>query len=368
MDADGSARARRSSRSTPPSWIPGLRRGPHRPDDRDPTGLVHLAPAHLGRADPRRRLLGLLREARRTPSSAIRASSSTSSSCSWRKARTPGSASRTATAATGPTPPTQERLERLRPAGVACPRCGKRDGLTFHEHIVDVWFESGVSHSAVLGATREPALARRPLPRGARPVPRLVPLVPARRGQRPRARALPRGRDPRLHARRRRTQDVQVAGQRDLADRRRREARRRDPAHVGLDGRLPRGHAPVRRDPRPQRRGLSQDPQHLPLPAGQPERTSTRGRDRVPYDEMEELDRWALQQLESAAQAAGSRPTTITSTTSSTTACTSFCAVTLSSFYLDIIKDRLYTFPREPSARGARRRRCCTGWPTRCAG
>jgi isoleucyl-tRNA synthetase len=49
-----------------------------------------------------------------------------------------------------------ERLARLVPAAVACPRCGRRDALQFHEHIVDVWFESGVSHSAVLG--REPGL------------------------------------------------------------------------------------------------------------------------------------------------------------------------------------------------------------------
>jgi isoleucyl-tRNA synthetase len=47
-----------------------------------------------------------------------------------------------------------ERLERLVPAGVACPSCRRRDGLRFHEHIVDVWFESGVSHAAVLGRDR----------------------------------------------------------------------------------------------------------------------------------------------------------------------------------------------------------------------
>jgi len=47
-----------------------------------------------------------------------------------------------------------ERLERLVPAGVTCPSCRRRDGLRFHEHIVDVWFESGVSHAAVLGHDR----------------------------------------------------------------------------------------------------------------------------------------------------------------------------------------------------------------------
>jgi isoleucyl-tRNA synthetase len=50
----------------------------------------------------------------------------------------------------------RERLDRLVPATVACPSCGSRDHLAIHDHIVDVWFESGVSHSAVLG--RDPDL------------------------------------------------------------------------------------------------------------------------------------------------------------------------------------------------------------------
>jgi isoleucyl-tRNA synthetase len=45
----------------------------------------------------------------------------------------------------------RERLDRLVPEGVTCPRCESRDGLAIDDHIVDVWFESGVSHSAVLG-------------------------------------------------------------------------------------------------------------------------------------------------------------------------------------------------------------------------
>ena len=32
-------------------WVPGVGRGAHRRHDRGPPGLVHLAPAHLGRAD-----------------------------------------------------------------------------------------------------------------------------------------------------------------------------------------------------------------------------------------------------------------------------------------------------------------------------
>jgi isoleucyl-tRNA synthetase len=45
----------------------------------------------------------------------------------------------------------RERLDRLVPEAVACPVCGSREQLAIHDHIVDVWFESGVSHSAVLG-------------------------------------------------------------------------------------------------------------------------------------------------------------------------------------------------------------------------
>lgn len=44
-----------------------------------------------------------------------------------------------------------ERLGRLVPEGLSCPSCGRRDDLVCQDHIVDVWFESGVSHSAVLG-------------------------------------------------------------------------------------------------------------------------------------------------------------------------------------------------------------------------
>src|SRR4030095_10122964 len=39
---------------------------------------------------------------------------------------------------------------------------GGRDGLRFHEHIVDVWFESGVSHRAVLAPWMEDAALRWP--------------------------------------------------------------------------------------------------------------------------------------------------------------------------------------------------------------
>jgi isoleucyl-tRNA synthetase len=44
-----------------------------------------------------------------------------------------------------------ERTSRLIPQTVTCPDCGSRERLHLHDHIVDVWFESGVSQAAVLG-------------------------------------------------------------------------------------------------------------------------------------------------------------------------------------------------------------------------
>jgi isoleucyl-tRNA synthetase len=49
-----------------------------------------------------------------------------------------------------------ERRERLLPPEVACPSCGRRESLTLQDVIVDVWFESGVSHEAVLGRPHQP--------------------------------------------------------------------------------------------------------------------------------------------------------------------------------------------------------------------
>jgi isoleucyl-tRNA synthetase len=72
--------------------------------------------------------------------------------------------------------------------------------------------------------------------------------------------------------------------------------------------------------------------------------------DSVPYEEMEELDRWALHKLQELSERIFK-------------ACEdfnfhivyhslhNFCVLDLSSFYLDIIKDRLYTSPKKSKAR-----------------
>ena len=75
--------------------------------------------------------------------------------------------------------------------------------------------------------------------------------------------------------------------------------------------------------------------------------------DAVAYESMEEIDRWVLQQLERV------RRTCFESYESHRYhllyhGIHNFCTVGLSSFYLDILKDRLYTFPpRHPARRSA---------------
>jgi len=73
-------------------------------------------------------------------------------------------------------------------------------------------------------------------------------------------------------------------------------------------------------------------------------------RDQIPYNEMEELDRWALHRLqyfnERVQKAYESFEFHLVYHSLH-----NFCVVDLSSFYLDIIKDRLYTSPRQSLAR-----------------
>ena len=68
--------------------------------------------------------------------------------------------------------------------------------------ILDVWFDSGSTHAFVLEDTARPALAGRPLSRRLGPASRLVPFLAARKLRHARPRALRRGPDARLHARR----------------------------------------------------------------------------------------------------------------------------------------------------------------------
>ena len=77
--------------------------------------------------------------------------------------------------------------------------------------------------------------------------------------------------------------------------------------------------------------------------------------DRVPYDEMLEIDRWALARKGMLIQKClkGYEDYQFHQVYS---ALYNFCTVDMSAFYLDILKDRLYT-PRRIHWRGVRRRR-----------
>ena len=111
------------------------------------------------------------------------------------------------------------------------------------------------------------ALAGEPLSRGHRPAPRLVPVLDAAGLRHPRPRALRGGGDPRLHARRERHEDVEVARQHRGARGGGAPVRRRHPAPLGGAVRL-RGR-PAHRpgDPQGRRRRLPPAAQHAALPA-----------------------------------------------------------------------------------------------------
>ena len=110
------------------------------------------------------------------------------------------------------------------------------------------------------------------LPRGLRPAPRLVPLLAPGELRHARPGTLRRRADPRLRRRCRRPQDVEVPGQRRLADRPDEDPRCRHPAPVGGQRRLHRGSAHRQGDPGRHRRHLPPPAQHPALPAGQPRR------------------------------------------------------------------------------------------------
>ena len=107
---------------------------PHVQHGREPARLVHLAPARLGRADPG----GRLHEVRRGDHHAG----------ARREDR------RRSSSSTAPTPGTSGRPRSSSRRGLTCPSCG---GTAFERemNILDVWFDSGSSHEAVLSVWPE---------------------------------------------------------------------------------------------------------------------------------------------------------------------------------------------------------------------
>jgi isoleucyl-tRNA synthetase len=243
-----------------------------------------------------------------------------------------------------------ERLARLVPEPLTCPHCGRRDGLAFHDHIVDVWFESGVSHSAVLG--RQPRL---PWPsdlyleghdqyRGWFHSSLLVAVND--RGAAPYRGVVTHGFT--LDAERRKMSKSagNATSPNDVAKQRGAEILRLWVSMVDfledisvseemLD-RIAEAYRKIRNTFRYLLGNLNGfDPE----------------RDRVGYDDLEEIDRWTLQQLEHLRRRLleaydGHQYHVVYH------GLVNFAAVTLSAFYLDILKDRLYTSP--PASRRRR--------------
>jgi isoleucyl-tRNA synthetase len=242
-----------------------------------------------------------------------------------------------------------ERLERLVPASIVCPRCGERDGLAFSEHIVDVWFESGVSHSAVLG--RDDKL---PWPsdvyleghdqyRGWFHSSLLVAVND--RDRAPYRQVVVHGFTLDGEGRKMSKQLGNVISPIDVSAKRGAEILRMWVSMVDFledlrlsDEILDRNAEAYRKIRNTFRYMLGN------LNGFDP------ARDLLPYEQLEELDRWALQQLE-ALRLKIVKACQTHQYHSVYHGLHNFCSVTLSSFYFDIIKDRLYTFPADHPAR-----------------
>jgi isoleucyl-tRNA synthetase len=245
----------------------------------------------------------------------------------------------------------EERLDRLVPEGVGCPRCGKRDALQFNEHIVDVWFESGASHSAVLG--HQPGL---PWPsdlyleghdqyRGWFHSSLLVAVND--RDRSPYDEVVVHGFTLDIEGHKMSKSMGNVISPMDVAKKRGAEILRLWIAQVDfledmrLSDEILDRNAEAYRKIRNTFRYLLGN-----LNGFDP------SRDQVTYFEMGEIDRWALHRLESL------RRKLVKAYESHQHHLVyhglhHFCAVTLSSFYLDVLKDRLYTAPARSLQRRA---------------
>ncbi len=241
--AQGSARGDRQGRMDA-----GLGRAAHLQHDRRAPGLVHLAPARLGRA-----------------------------ACAVHAQGDRGLAPRDAGAAGARRGSRRagrhRRVVRPRPADAA--RCAGRPVREGHRHHGRVGGLGPLAPLCVAHLPGDPH-ARGPLPRGLRPAPRLVPQFAAdvRRAEGPRA--LQGRPHPRVHRGREGPQDVEVARQRDPAAESDEHARRRHPAPVGRSHRLRERDQRLGRDPEAHVGLVSTHPQHRALPARQPGRRSTR--------------------------------------------------------------------------------------------
>ena len=170
----------------------------------------------------------------------------------------------------------EREAKDLLPAGLHLRRAAAATEFDKEKDILDVWFDSGSSHAAVLGHRPDlpwPAdvyLEGSDQHRGWFHSSLLIGV--ATRGQAPYRQVVTHGFTVDAAGKKiSKSVGNDVDTQKLIAD-----LRGRDPAPVDDHGRLPRGHALLRRDPEAGGRGLPQGAQHLALPALQPLRLRSR--------------------------------------------------------------------------------------------
>ena len=142
--------------------------------------------------------------------------------------------------------------------------------------ILDVWFDSGVSHQCVSKHWPEVTMPADLYLEGSDQHRGWFHSVAADVGRAVRPRAVSRRAHARLHGRREGPQDVEVARQRHRAAEGHRHARRRRAAPVDRGHRLRERDEPLGRDPEAHRRFVPAHAQHRALPARQPRTASIR--------------------------------------------------------------------------------------------
>ena len=242
-----------------------------------------------------------------------------------------------------------ERLARLVPPGLSCPRCGERDGLELHDHIVDVWFESGVSHAAVLGRDE-----RLPWPadlyleghdqyRGWFHSSLLVAVN--ERGEAPYRGVVTHGFTVDVEGLKMSKSRGNVVSPMDVAGQRGGEILRLWVSMIDYLEDMRMSDEVLTRNAEAYRKIRNTFRFLLGNLAGFDPAT-----DALAFERLAEIDRWALGRLEQLrrrlveAYAAHQYHVVYHGLVN-------FCAVTLSSFYLDVLKDRLYTRPPRSSER-----------------
>ena len=290
-DADAARQAALDAIDRDVEWIPAWGRDRMLQHAREPARLVHLAPARLGRADPGGRLHDVRRSAAdagagrargggvRRPTAPTRGTSGRSRSSSrraWRARR--AAARRSSASATSST------------CGSTPGRATRRCCRSAHELTwpADIYLEGSDQHRGWFQSSLLVGLGTRGRP-------------PFRAGA-----------HPRLRRRRGRPQDVEVARQRVAAAGRDQGERRRDPAALGRDGRLPRGAAAsASRSSRASSRRTGRSATRCRyllsnLYDFDPAATG------VPLERMQEVDRYALARYGDGGRGRAARRTTTT--------------------------------------------------------